>query len=350
MRFLAAFLAAMGAISLLYIGLIHGIDPRGEFGTGLFPVVGLDARADKMRLFLGYAAGAAPTGLVLGSSRAMKVSPRALEEATGDRFFNFAVDNARTEDYLAIYRWVRQQGVRLRRLVVGLDVEALHDDDRAEPSLLRASALMERLADARPAEPGLLAPLRRFRAARLVKTYKATFTVEYVADALQSVDFFLRPGPPPLPLMEFEPDGYLRYRRWEMERASGRFRFERGLERCLTKSVGRFEHMRALSEKRRRHLRRLLDEAQADGAQVILFVTSLHPLTTRHLESHTRYATLLAATRAYVDELSSHEAMTAYDFSDPGRYDGTDSGFYDCLHIDESNASRVVAALDREPR
>jgi hypothetical protein len=346
MRFLSVFLAATALFAAAYAGLVRGIDPRGDFGGGAFPVVGLDARADKMRLFRAYAAEAPPRGLILGSSRAMKVSPSTLQEATGRRFFNFAVDNARAEDYLAIYRWVRRQGVRLELLVVGLDVEALHDDDRPEPGLLRARDLVDALGEARPAEPGLLAPLRSFRAARAVKTYKSTFTFEYAADMLQSVRFRLHPGSAPVPMMAFEPDGYLRYRRWEMERAAGSFRFERDLDRCLAKSVGRFEHMTALSERRREHLRRLLEEAESDGTRTIVFISSLHPLTARHLEARTRYADLLAATRRYAQELSSRHVTADYDFSDPERYGGTDSGFYDCLHVDESNAQRMIAALD----
>jgi hypothetical protein len=346
MRFLGVFLAATALLAAAYAGLVTGIDPRGDFDGGAFPVVGLDARADKVRLFRAYAAEAAPQGLILGSSRAMKISPSALQQATGRRFFNFAVDNARAEDYLAIYRWVRRQAIRPELLVVGLDVEALHDDDRPEAALLRARELVDTLGEARPAEPGLLAPLRAFRAARVVKTYKSTFTVEYAADALQSVRFFLRPSTAPVPLMAFEPDGYLRYRRWEMERAAGSFRFERDLDRCLAKSVGRFEHMTSLSERRREHLRRLLDEAAGDGARAILFISSLHPLTARHLEARTRYGSLLADTRRYADELSSRYTLADHDFSDPERYGGTDSGFYDCLHVDESNAQRMIAALD----
>src|SRR5262249_55790653 len=49
-RFLGAFLAALAALALLYQALIRLVDPRGEFGTGLFPVVELDARGEKMRL------------------------------------------------------------------------------------------------------------------------------------------------------------------------------------------------------------------------------------------------------------------------------------------------------------
>lgn len=349
MRFLAAFLAAAAVLAALYAGIARWVDPRGQFGSGLFPVVESDARAEKMRLFQAYATEGAPSGLILGSSRAMKVRPQVLERATGQRFFNFAVDNARAEDYLAIYRWVRQQGVKPTLLVVGFDVEALHDDDRAEASLLHDGALMAALGSEGPAERGLLAPFRRSGAVRLAKQYKATFTVEYLTDVVTAVRLFLIPQSRPLPLMEFEPDGYLRYRRWEVERAAGRFRFDQDLERCLTKSAGRFEAMRGLSGRRRAYVQELADEARAEGARVIVWITTLHPLTTRYLEARTGYAGLLDATRDYLRSLAAL-GVSSFDFSRPETYEGTDNGFYDCLHIDETNADRVMAALGPELR
>jgi hypothetical protein len=349
LRFLALFLAAAVALAAGYAGLARTVDPRGEFGSRIFPVVSSEARAEKMRLFQAYAAEAAPEGLVLGSSRAMKVRPETLAQSTGHRFFNFAVDNARAEDYLAIYRWVRQQGVRPKLLIVGLDVEALHDDDRAEASLLQDGALMATLGSERPAERGLLAPFRGSAAVRLAKQYKATFTVEYLADILSALRLSLFPRLRPLPLMEFEPDGYLRYRRWERERAAGSFRFGRDLERCLTRSAGRFEAMRQLSGRRRAYVQELADEARAQGAHVVLWITTLHPATTRFLEARTGYAALLDATRSYLRSLA-RAGVAGFDFSRPESYQGTESGFYDCLHIDETNADRLMAALGPELR
>lgn len=349
MRFLALFLATAAGLAVLYAGIARFVDPRGEFGSGRFPVVESDARAEKMRLFRAYAAEGEPKGLILGSSRAMKVHPRTLERVTGQRFFNFAVDNARAEDYLAIYRWVREQGARPTLLVVGLDVEALHDDDRAEASLLDDPALMATLGNERPAERGLLAPFRGSAAVRLVKQYKATFTIEYLTDMVTAARLILLPQSRPVPLMEFEPDGYLRYRRWELERAAGRFRFDQHLERCLTKSAGRFAAMTQLSGRRRAYVQELADEARAEGARVVVWITTLHPLTTRYLEGHTGYAALLDGTREYLRSLES-EGVAGFDFSRPEAYEGTASGFYDCLHIDESNAERVMAALGPELR
>ena len=350
MKFLALFLVTLLGLAALYAGLIRLIDPRGEFGSGLMPVVELDARAEKMRLFREYLTAAEPEGLILGSSRAMKMCPRTLELETGHRFFNFAVDNARAEDYLAIYRWARAQGMRVKVLVIGLDVEALHNDDKPEPGLVRSDALMQALGEGELPESGLLARFRGWPLVRTLKKYKSSFTIEYVSDAARSVRFSLRPQARPLPLMEFEPDGYLRYRRWERQRAAGRFRFDQDLERCLTKYLTRFDNMTELSGRRRAYVRQLVDEARSDGVRVLVWITSLHPLTERYLEAHTGYATLLAATRDYERALATADGVATYDFSRPESFDGTESGWYDCAHIDETNADRVAVALARELR
>lgn len=345
MKFLAAFLGWCAMLALAYAAGIRVVDPHGEFGTGLFPVVELDARAEKMRLFAAYRAAAPPEGLILGSSRAMKLSPRTLEAEAGRRFFNFAVDNARAEDDLAIYRWVRQQGVQIKLLLVGLDVEAFHDDDKPEPGLIRNDDLVQALAQGGLPEHGVLARVPRPGPVRTLKKYKSTFTVEYAGDAVRALRLFLRPASRPLPLLEFEADGYLRYRRWELERAAGSFRFDQDLERCLTKYLSRFDHMSRLSQHRRAYLRQLVAEAEADGARVLLWITSLHPLTARYLEARTSYASLLEETRAYQEAVARGNGVAIYDFSRPEAYAGTASGWYDCAHIDEGNACRLTAAM-----
>jgi hypothetical protein len=97
-------------------------------------------------------------------------------------------------------------------------------------------------------------------------------------------------------------------------------------------------------------LRQVVDEARADGARVVIWITSLHPLTSRYLEAHSRYPALLDATRAYEQALSREDGIAIYDFSRPENYDGTAMGWYDCLHIDETNADRVAIILSNELR
>jgi hypothetical protein len=344
------FLLFLALFALAYGGAMRWVDPRGEFGGGRFPVVEVDARAEKMRLFRAFRETNEPAGLILGSSRSMKLRPRALEAAAGAPFFNFAVDNARAEDYLAIYRWVREQGAAIRFLVIGLDVEALHDDDRPDPGLARNDALVRALRSSRL--PGMEAPpgVPRPGIVGGLKKAKATFRVEYLEDAVRSARLLWRPDERPLPLLEFEGDGYLRYRRWEAQRAAGTFQFDQDIERCLAKYLGRFDHMSRLSERRRRYLRAVVEEAQAGGARVLVWITALHARTEQYLEARTSYASLLEATRAYQSDIARGDEVAVYDFSRPQSYQGAGAGWYDCAHIDEANADRVADALGRALR
>lgn len=343
MKFLALFLVMLAMLAFLYAAAVRVVDPRGDFGTAMFPVVELEARSVKMRLFLEYMNTSQPDGLILGSSRAMKLSPRTLEAALGQHFFNFAVDNARADDYLAIYRWVRRSNVHLKSLVIGLDIEALHNDDQPDPGLARNDALRQALGqEASPSESSLAQRSRLATMIRSLRTYKSAFTITCLDDAVRSIRLFLQPHTRPLPLLEFEHDGYLRYRRWELQRAAGTFRFDHDMERCLYKYLARFQDMTALSSKRTAYLRQLIGEAQADGTKVVVWITSLHPMTERHLAARTLYPTLLNATRDALTSLRQDLDVPTFDFSVAAHYNGALDGWYDCAHIDEANAERVA--------
>jgi len=109
--------------------------------------------------------------------------------------------------------------------------------------------------------------------------------------------------------------------------------------------VTRFEKMTALSSKRTAYLRQLIDDAQADGTKVVVWLTALHPATERHLATSTSYGPLLSAARDALISLRQDLDVPTFDFSSPARYNGTPDGWYDCAHIDETNAERVAASL-----
>ncbi len=346
MKFLALFFVTLASLSVLYAAAVRVVDPRGDFGTALFPVVELDARTEKMRLFQQYIGTTRLDGLILGSSRAMKLRPETLETSLGQHFFNFAVDNARADDYLAIYRWVREHNIRLKSLILSLDVEALHDDDQPDPGLTRNVALLKALEQGAVPSDGSL--VRHSPLAAMIeplRAYRSMFTITYLDDSVRSVRFFLWPDSRLLPLLEFERDGYLRYRLWESQRAVGTFQFERDMERCLYKYATRFRDMTTLSSRRTAYLRQLVQDAQAHGTKVAVWITSLHPTTERHLAAHTQYPALLDAARHSLTSMGQDFGVPTFDFSTSARYNGIADGWYDCAHIDESNADRVTAIL-----
>src|SRR5438128_1064149 len=104
------------ALCSAYLALVRVVDPRGEFRTGLFPRVTADARRDKMELFLRLQHRMPIEGLVLGSSRSMKLRPSTLKKETGLSFFNYSVEGAKAEDYLAIFRWAVSTGATFKWL------------------------------------------------------------------------------------------------------------------------------------------------------------------------------------------------------------------------------------------
>jgi hypothetical protein len=310
------------------------VDPRDDFETGLFPVVIRDSRIEKMRLFSADTASSAVQGLILGSSRSMKLAPDVFQARTGLKFFNFAVDSGRAEDDLAILRWVRQQGVRPALLVVGLDVEALHNDDVPD----------EELQKNRELERALTGRDDRFH---LFWTYKRAFTPTYFTDTMMSIRRQL--GPAALPMYSLERDGRLRNREIDRQRAAGTFDFTRQIATCLDVYVARFQGMTALSQTRTHDIEQLIAEEKAAGGRTIVWITPLHPKTVGHLESRTSYALMLRLTRAYLDELRALGSVTVFDFSEPRLYGGTLTDWDDCAHTDEIQSDQIAVALTPAP-
>jgi hypothetical protein len=97
----ATFVVTTAALALAAAGFVRLVDPYRHFGTGIFPVLSEDERAEKLRLFRNHAATGPIEGLVLGSSRAQKLAPDRLAARLNGRFFNFAISNAPVEDDLA---------------------------------------------------------------------------------------------------------------------------------------------------------------------------------------------------------------------------------------------------------
>lgn len=335
MRIVRDFIIAAAVMFLVAAIVFQVVDPRGDFRTGVFPVIVRDTRVEKMGLFSAYRADGAVQGLILGSSRSMKLAPRVLTARTGLRFFNFAVDNARAEDDLGIERWVRQHGARPRFLIVGLDVEALHNDDAADDGFLRNRELQR----------ALTGQTDHFQ---LFWTFKRAFTPTYVTDTADSVRQFLRPTVSSRFLLE--PDGYLRDLNLEAQRAAGTFDLNRQISPCLDIYVSRFQGMTGLSPRRKEYVEQLIAEERAEGGRTIVWLTPLHPITVRRLEARTKYDQLLGQTRAYLDELRTSQQITSFDFSEPDRYGGTLTEWDDCAHTNETDSERIAAALTRQIR
>ena len=334
MRFLGFTLLCLVLCVTGYGALAYLVNPRGDFATNFFPRVVLPDRAERLRLFEDFARKAPPTGLILGSSRSMKLKPSELDQAFGGRFFNFAVTSARVEDYCAIYAWVRQHGIVPRLLIIGLDVEALHSNDQYKDMLnvpeLRAAFEGRRLSAVD-------------RLQEMFAKARDMYKLGYAVDVFRSIRLKWKSTPP---AYAFESDGYVRFLRAERGRAAvGSAEFAQSISDCAAQYRGMYKEMSALSPRRRGYLEALVRRAQADGARVLIWITPLHPAALSVIANGTSYVELVRQTVAFADSLRDRYHITVADMHDPAAYGAADSPWYDCVHYDEVAARRITAVL-----
>lgn len=340
MKFLRLFLLSLVALSMAYAVSVWAVNPRGEFAPHLVPPIVRDNRAVKLRLYPPFARAGA-TGLILGSSRVVQMPPSVLDELTGLRFFNFAVERGRTEDYLAIYRWVRTRGPAPRLVVIGVDPESLQDGDGANFMLDRNPILSGAL---RRTAAG--ASIRRLR--DTTKQYKQMFSTEYLHDAILSIEAAVHPSARTAREYVVEADGYLRYPRLESERSSGTFDLVRELRSCLPRYQVLYGGISRLSAERVLALRTLVSEVVADNARVVIWVMPNHPETVASIGGTTPYVRVLSAVRDEVREVSRHFPVATFDYGDGSAFDRSD--WWDCGHMNERNLSEVARRMLGSPQ
>jgi hypothetical protein len=103
--------------------------------------------------------------------------------------------------------------------------------------------------------------------------------------------------------------------------------------------------MHGLSELRKSYLEATIREAQVDGVQIIIYISTLHPVTVEHLQGRTEFARLLEEKQVYLATLQEVFGTRVYDFSSIDKFGGTVTGWYDCGHMDETNEIRVAETL-----
>lgn len=256
---LVALLAVVAALSWL-------IDPLGAFGTGLLPPVITADRDQKAALYRDRRPP--PAIVILGSSRSKTLPARCVEALTGQPAFNFAVNGAGAEDFLAVFRFIRDQRTdSVRELLIGLDPETLQGSGGAHRAL-ESSRFLARYVGGR-------------RWAGRLRTLGADlFGWQAVHGSLESIRrAWHPPGRPPETVIDS--DGVQRYPESEHMWRVGTLAASGRVAASIPGILSRYDAFEALDPGRVGDLERLAREARSAGVSVTAFIPPLHPALER---------------------------------------------------------------------
>lgn len=132
--YLWAFLAIVGVCCLAIVSLNVIVNPYRVFGTNFFTYYDLNPRLTKARSFVSKASDS--TGVVFGSCLSSTLDPNKLDEASGQKFFNFSTHVSLTREPKTFLEQLLKSGSGIKQVVLNVDNYLRNDElsDKAEES------------------------------------------------------------------------------------------------------------------------------------------------------------------------------------------------------------------------
>lgn len=307
------------------------VNPLGVYPTRWLPPMVWNGRTEKVTAL--EAEEPKPKALVFGSSHVWAVAPAKLQELTGLPSFNAGVSVAMTEDYYALLRYtVEQAGARPELVIIGLDIEALHNGAPVDPRSQKVWALR--------------AYLPRSSMSSDVSRLKPLMTMQSTQLSARSIRLALRgrAGTPADPIYTVGPHGDTHLSAIEHQLATGQTTREKELQINIQTYLRRWEGFTALSEVRLKYLRRTLDYCAKRNIRTIIYLTPLHPELQLALEQR-GYKTRRREVVERVERMASETGASFFDFTDVASFGGSPDGFLDGAHMDQKSGALLAEHL-----
>ena len=331
------FVATLSAL-LLLVGLFNlCVNPYGQYGRRGLPPIVQDTRTQKTDLFNDLSAPA--DGLILGSSRSMKIETSYLNERTSLQFFNYGVNHGRPEDYVAILKMYHAQTGRLPKAVVmGVDIASLND---IVPADARISA-----------EPRLFRHIQRdIPWHEEFERYSQLLSLHQTKASFKSVARFVKRKSPEYEDTAkeefFGADGVIHYARRSMEMERGDYDFEAALDFNQREFRALFSNFRSLSPTRLQFLRDAVKLCTENDCRVYLFTTVHHPRLREQLVAKTKFESRESEAIEWLQKLSQETGARFLDLGRIEAFNGDPSLFVDGIHPLEPNTRKMADCLFR---
>lgn len=327
--FLAVFL-------LTFFGLVGGmaalswlVDPLAAFGTGLLPPAISADRDYKAGLY--NRLPTPPSIVIIGSSRSKTIRPACINQLTGEPAFNFGVNGAAAEDYLAIFRWLhRDPNSAVHEILLGVDPEALQDTEGPHRPLADSRALRGLVA-------GMVEPHRWNAVA------EDLWSGQSIVASARSLRYAVL-GQPDLPSTRLSADGVEEYPRFDAQVRAGTFAQDEQVRGSIPGILPRYSDFARLSSRRLGLVVTMLQEARDARIQVTAFIPPIHP----ELERAGSGGYLAIRSNETADTLRGLDRAGLLHYveaRDLASFGGNPAWYYDALHFMPANADRLVALL-----
>jgi hypothetical protein len=330
----STFLFTVFFVIFCYFVVVTVVNPHRVFWGRAFPEIMPNTRALKLDLVQKYNRVEKVDMVVLGSSRSTKLSPDLLESLTGQRTFNAGVFSAAPNDYLSMYRVMKQQGIAPKTILLALDVETLDPATLPAPDFDTNLALRSALNGS---VPNL--PTKIWHWGWL---YKKSFSPYYIQDIAKSIWIRLKPRPP---LFEFQSNGQEEDRVLDAQIQAGVYPHAEKVKHCEDSLQDKFDNFHEVSPKLEYDLKQLLSEAGSDKVRVVLWITPVHPEALEKILKDPQAGRNFRNAEAHLVQLGDMFNLPVRDLVDSQSFGGQPDSWYDCVHYSGADADKISKEL-----
>lgn len=310
------------------------VNPYRQYSSHLIEPLVRDSRSEKVALFEQQLSKA--EGLILGSSRTMKLEPSYLQARTNLSFFNFGVNHGRPEDFLAIVQLYNvSTGHFPKSVLIGVDVAALNDNVPSDARLIAEPKLYSFVRNKLPWTEEFDRLSQLFSYQQFTSSIKSLRN-NLIANASQAASN---------PIEVFAPDGVIQYLQRQAERLDGKYDFEKAMQCNNKEFLSVFGGMSKLSHRRLSYLHDVVSLCEQQGCQVTMFLTVHHPTLRNTLSQKTDFERLEQDAKAALQKITDECHARFVDLSTLDTFGGDPNEFVDGIHPLEPNTRLMIDRL-----
>ena len=325
--FLLTLAVCLGAIALLNFV----VNPLGYFSTHKFAPMVWNGRAEKVAALAADAPK--PQVLVLGSSRVWMDSPAKLTELTGMPSFNAGVSAAKAEDDYALLRYaVEQAHIEPKVVLVGVDLEALHNAWPVDNRLLDVAELRGYLPSG-----GMDAVETRV---------KSLVAAQSLGLSLKSIRMTMRGNAetPADPLYTVSAHGDTHLSGVEHRLESGQSTREKEYEAQVPVFLKRYRDYREVSAERMNYLRLIVEYCAQRHIKTVVYLTPMGKAMQGMLNP-LGYQERRHEIVSQLTPIAKANGAVFEDYTDVESFGGSEDGFLDGAHMDHANGDILLVKM-----